>query len=110
MSNRMTAACGLVLALVAVPVAHAQVTIDISKVTCDQFLGYKTINPNDIAMWLSGYYNAQRGNTIIDVETLAAQKRELQDYCLRNLKVPVMQAIDKLFHAPAPAPAPALAR
>ena len=99
--KRMLAACCLA-ALVAAPVAQAQVTIDMSKVTCEQFLGYKIINPNDIAMWLSGYYNAQRSNTIIDTETLAAQKRELQDYCLRNLKAPVMQAIETLFHAPAP--------
>jgi acid stress chaperone HdeB len=103
MSKRALAACSLVIALVAAPIAPAQVTIDMSKITCDQFLGYKIINPNDIAMWLSGYYNAQRGNTIIDSETLAAQKRDLQDYCLRNLQVPIMQAIDKLFHAPAPA-------
>jgi hypothetical protein len=98
----MLAAGGLVLSLVAVRVAQAQVTIDMSKITCEQFLGYKIINPNDIAMWLSGYRNAQRSNTIIDIETLAAQKSELQSYCLRNLKVPVMQAVDKLFQAPAP--------
>ncbi len=98
MSNPMLAAFGLVLAFVAVPIAQAQVTIDISKVTCDQFLGYKIINPDDIAMWLSGYYNAQHGNTIIDIQTLAAQKRQLQEYCLRNLSVPVMQAIDTIFH------------
>ncbi len=104
MSKRMLAARGLVLALVAAPVAQAQVTIDMSKINCEQFLGYKIINPNDISMWLSGYYNAQRGNTIIDTETLAAQKRDLQDFCLRNFTVPVMQAIEKLFHAPAPAP------
>jgi acid stress chaperone HdeB len=102
MSKCVLAACALVLTLPGGPSAHAQVTIDISKVTCEQFLGYKIINPNDIAMWLSGYYNAQRGNTTIDIETLAAQKSQLQDYCLRNLKVPVMQAIDTLFHAPAP--------
>jgi acid stress chaperone HdeB len=98
MSKPMPAACGLVFALVAVPVAQAQVTIDMSKITCDQFLGYRIINPNDIAMWLSGYYNAKRDNTIIDTETLAAQKSQLQEYCLRNQKVPVMQAIDLLFH------------
>jgi|ERR1700737_2105888 acid stress chaperone HdeB len=98
MSKPMLAACGLVLALVAVPIAQAQVTIDISKITCDQFLGYKIINPNDIALWLSGYYNAQRGNTIIDPEVLADQKSKLQDYCLQNHKVPIMQAIDMLFH------------
>jgi acid stress chaperone HdeB len=91
-------ACGLVAALVGVPVAQAQVTIDMSKITCEQFIGYKIINPHDIAMWLSGYYNAQHNNTIIDTQTLAAQTSTLQDYCLRNLNVPVMQAIDTLFH------------
>ena len=104
MSKSMLAACGLVFALVAGPPAQAQVTIDFSKITCEQFIGYKIINPTQLAMWLSGYYNGQRGNTIIDTETLAAQKRDLQDYCLRNFTVPVMQAIEKLFHAPAPAP------
>ena len=64
--------------------------------------GTKIINPNDIAMWLSGYYNAQRGNTIIDSERLSAQKRDLQDYCLRNQTVPIMQAIEKLFQAAPP--------
>jgi acid stress chaperone HdeB len=102
MSKRMFPVCGLVLASVAVPAAQAQVTIDISRITCDQYLGYRTVNPDDIAMWLSGYYNAQRGNTVIDVETLAAQKRGLQDYCLRNLKVPIMEAINTLFHTPPP--------
>src|SRR5262245_45096825 len=98
----MFGVCGLILGLIVVPKAEAQVTIDIARITCDQFLGYRTINPDDIAMWLSGYYNAQRGNTIIDIEALAAQKRRLQDYCLRNPQVPVMQAIDTLFHAPQP--------
>jgi acid stress chaperone HdeB len=98
MSKRMFAACGLVVALLAAPVAQAQVSIDISKITCEQFLGHKIVNPNYLAMWLSGYYNAQRGNTTIDTETLEAQISTLKEHCLRNLKTPVMQAIDTLFH------------
>lgn len=98
MLKPMLGACGLVFALGAVPDARAQVTIDFSKITCEQFIGYKIINPTQLAMWLSGYYNGQRGNTIIDTETLAAQTSQLQDYCLRNAKVPIMQAIDKMFH------------
>jgi hypothetical protein len=101
MSKRL-AAYGLVLALVAVPAVQAQVAIDFSKITCDQFLGYRVIYPNDIAMWLSGYYNAQRGNTIIDTETLSNEKKDLQSYCLQNPNAIVMQVIDKLFHAPEP--------
>jgi len=98
MSKRMLAACGGILAFVAAPDARAQVTIDMAKITCDQYLGYKIINPNDVAMWLSGYYNAQRGNTTIDPQVLEAQTSTLQEYCLRNQKTPVMQAIDTLFH------------
>jgi len=98
----MFGVCGLILGLIAVPKAEAQVTIDISRITCDQFLGYRSINPDDLAMWLSGYYSAKRGYTIVDIELLAAQKRRLQDYCLRNVNVPVMKAIDELFHPLAP--------
>ena len=43
--------------------AHAQVMLDLSKVTCDQWAGYKITNPQNIALWLSGYYNGKRGNT-----------------------------------------------
>jgi hypothetical protein len=98
MLRAILAACKLLGALILVSDAQAQVTLDISRITCDQFLGYRTIHPDEIAMWLSGYYNGQRGNTTIDTETLNAQKRSLQEYCLRNLNVPIMQAIEKLFH------------
>ena len=98
MSRATLTACKLLGALILVSVAQAQVTIDISRITCDQFLGYRTIHPDEIAMWLSGYYNGQRGNTTIDTETLNAQKRGLQEYCLRNLNVPIMQAIERLLH------------
>jgi hypothetical protein len=53
MSKSMLAACGLVLAL-AVPVAQAQVTIDISKITCDQFMGYKIMGLRGIEWVIFG--------------------------------------------------------
>src|SRR5258707_10769930 len=77
--------------------ARAQVTLDLSKVTCDQYVGYKITNPQNIAIWLSGYYNGKRGNTIIDTQGLDANTRKLQDFCLRNPAAPVMQATETLF-------------
>jgi hypothetical protein len=97
MLKPMLAACGLLFALVG-PAAQAQSTIDFSKITCDQFMGYKIINPTELAMWLSGYYNGQHGTKIIDTEKLSAQTSQLQGYCLRNPEVPIMQAIDTIFH------------
>jgi hypothetical protein len=87
----------LTLAAAAGHPAHAQVMLDLSKITCDQWSGYKITNPQNIALWLSGYYNGKRGNTVIDTQALAAENQKLRDFCITNGQMPVMQAAEKLF-------------
>jgi len=41
-----------VVALAAPPSAHAQVTVDVTKVNCDQFVHHKISEPRLIAAWL----------------------------------------------------------
>jgi len=77
---------------------RAQVTLDLSKVTCEQFVGYKITDPKNIAIWLSGYFNAKLGNTIIDTQDFKANTKKLQDYCFRNPATPVMQATEIVFN------------
>jgi|SRR5689334_17823517 acid stress chaperone HdeB len=77
---------------------HAQVTLDVSKITCDQYVGYKITDPQNIAMWLSGYYNAKRGNTVIDTQGFSENTKKLRDFCLRNPATSVMQASETLFN------------
>ena len=86
----------LILIAGAVATAHAQVVLDMSKVTCDQFTGYKITNPQNISIWLSGYYNGQRGNTILDTQELAAHAQKLRDYCMLHPDVPVLRAVEAL--------------
>jgi len=90
---------GVLLFLADGPAARAQVTLDVSKITCDQFTGYKITNPDNIAMWLSGYYNGKRGNTILDTQGLAANSKKLRDYCIQNPQIPVMRAVETLLGA-----------
>jgi acid stress chaperone HdeB len=90
----MVVATGTLLALE----VRAQVTLDLSKVTCDQFVGYKITDPQNIAIWLSGYFNAKRGNTIIDTQGFKENTKKLQDYCFRNPATPVMQATEIVFN------------
>jgi hypothetical protein len=49
-----TLVCSVVLAVGAAAPARAQTIVDVSKITCEQFL---TASPNAIeaAIWLSGY-------------------------------------------------------
>ena len=89
----------LILAAAASEPAHAQVTLDLAKITCEQWSGYKITNPQNIALWLSGYYNGKRGNTVIDTEELAAENKKLRDFCITNPQMPVMQAVEKLMRA-----------
>jgi acid stress chaperone HdeB len=96
---RTTPAVCFVLAVLAIQPAQAQVTLDLAKVTCDQWSGYKITNPQNIALWLSGYYNGKRGNTVLDTQGLNAETQRLRDFCLVNPQTPVMQAVEKLLGA-----------
>ena len=84
----------LAAALLAASPARAQVTVDISKITCEQWLGFKVADPDHIAMWLSGYYNGKRDNTVIQVQVFKENIVRLRELCMRSLSVPVMKIVE----------------
>jgi acid stress chaperone HdeB len=94
---KFVSALAVVVGLETVPAARAQVTIDASKITCDQYLGYKVTNPENIAIWLSGYYHGKRGDTTLDTQALVEKAKKVRDYCRRNPQTLVMQAVATLF-------------
>jgi acid stress chaperone HdeB len=75
----------------------AQVTIDISKISCDQFALYKVASPDTIAIWLHGYFSGPRDNTVVDVEALKSNTKKVREYCLKNSDVPLMQAVQAVL-------------
>jgi acid stress chaperone HdeB len=90
-------ALGLILALEKVPPAQAQVTLDVSKITCDQYNAYKVTNPQNIAIWVNGYYHGKRGDVTLDTQRLVESARKLRDYCRRNRQTLVLEAVETLF-------------
>ena len=72
-------------------------TLDISKITCKQFRGYEIADPTNIALWLSGYYNGQRGNTIINVQSFKENVDKVMDYCITSPTTPVIQAVEAVL-------------
>jgi acid stress chaperone HdeB len=91
------AAFGLILVSNIASPAAAQVTIDVSKITCDQFSGYKVTSPDNIAIWLNGYHSGKRDSTIVDTQNLQENVKKLITYCIRNPKIPVMQAAETVL-------------
>lgn len=88
----------LVLALSWVSPIQAQVTIDASKITCDQFVHSKVGPTRTIAAWLSGFYSGKRDSRVVDSQTFEANLTKLEKFCYdeKNFKILVMQAIEKL--------------
>ena len=85
------------LVLVSWPGAQAQVTLDVSKITCDQFTLYKITDPQNIAIWLSGYYHGQHNTTVVDTQQLAGNLQKIKDYCNLHTQETVMHAVESVF-------------
>jgi len=83
-----------------VSTAQAQVTVDVAKITCRQFLlGHVGGSTRSVANWLSGYYNGKRGNTVIEVGSMQKNVRDLERYCRKNHEMPVMDAAKNVLGA-----------
>src|SRR6478672_1663952 len=78
------------LALVGLQAVQAQVTIDITKITCEEFLTDQLTDSRSLAIWLNGYVNGARGKTVID--PLSAGHNRMVRYCESHTDMPVLDA------------------
>jgi hypothetical protein len=74
--------------------SQAQVTLDVSKITCSQFSLMKVADPDRIAVWLSGFYNAKRNNMVLDVQGLKENTKKLLDYCALHPDTALLTAVE----------------
>ena len=90
-------ALGLLLVIPSARSAQAQVTVDAAKITCMQFATGKIGRHGAVANWLSGYLNAKRDSTTIDVEGMAKNVKKLEFYCLKHHDQLLMDAAKDVF-------------
>lgn len=84
-------------ALTTVLPVQAQTTIDVSKITCAQWLTFEVADPNFIALWLSGYYNGKRDNTVVEVQAFKDDIEKLRKFCIGNPKAFIMKAVETMI-------------
>jgi hypothetical protein len=85
------------IVLLAIAPARAQVSVDVAKITCDQFLAFKVADPRDIAIRLSGDYHGKSGSMVLEPQTLRQNAEKLKTACFNpvNAGVPVIQIIER---------------
>jgi len=97
MIRHFPAVAAVLLVLAPWSQACAQVKLDIAKITCNQFTLFKITDPQKIAIWLSGYYNAKKNNTVIDTQQFAANTEKLKGYCIMKPDITVIEAVEAVF-------------
>lgn len=89
---------GLIASVLWASLAYGQVTIDFTKLTCDQYL-FSKLNSQNLAIWLSGYYHGKRNDPVMDVQAWKDSGEKVRRFCMQNsnAKVPVMDAVERVL-------------
>jgi acid stress chaperone HdeB len=74
--------------------ASAQVTVDVSKITCDEFVKYDIADPRQIAAWISGYYHGLHNNPVDKQQTLEGSEN-IEEYCFKHPAALVMETLNE---------------
>jgi hypothetical protein len=84
----------VLLPFLGIQAAFAQVTVDVSKITCEQFIVLP--KADSVAIWLSGYYHGDKHVSTIDVNKFEENARNLRTACRLpdNFKKTIMQLIE----------------
>ena len=78
------------------PATHAAV-IDLTMMTCQEFLASNKDEIRIILAWLDGYYKDDQDPPVIDSNKLIAILKELNEYCASNPTTGLITAANKLF-------------
>lgn len=99
--NPKSPICRILLPAIAVAVtwsfaAQAQVTLDVSKVTCQQIFTMR--NADLLPIWLSGYYHGKKDDPVLEVEQFKENVNKVRSICnlSENYKRPVMEVIGEV--------------
>ena len=89
-------AASLVVSLGAAAPASAQ-KLDLTKVTCKQFLDSGERTMSMILMWLTGFFTDEDDTPIVDFDKLKTDASKIGDYCRKNPTTPLMTAAEEIL-------------
>jgi HdeA/HdeB family len=83
-------------AIFAAASASAQV-VDVAKISCQQYLAGTVVRQDYLTLWLSGYYNGTRNDTVIETGTVQNIANKVGAYCRSNLDAGLLDAVQNVL-------------
>jgi len=83
------------LAAAAAPPARAQTIVDMSLISCDQFLKSPQERKDVLSAWMGGYYSAMKNLATIDARYVVRNSKKIANYCRTARNETLMSAIQR---------------
>ena len=78
------------------PGADAQVMIDMTRVTCADYLAMPPRNSHVFSAWMSGWFNQKKGYVWVDLGEFDRNIAAVQSYCASHPTEPVMSVVPRV--------------
>lgn len=83
------------VALLSVP-AHAEV-LDLSTLTCEQFLKGGDDEIKMVLTWMDGWYKGDQDEAIIDTDVFVENAKKFGQFCAANPTISIVNAAEKIL-------------
>jgi hypothetical protein len=78
------------------PMAETQ-DVDVSKMSCKEFVTLPKERISAVTMWLDGYYTEEEDSKLIAFDDVRANAEKLVTFCTQNAKATVLTASESIF-------------
>jgi len=79
---------------------HAQVMLDMTRITCAEYLAMEPDDAKVFAAWMSGWFNQKLGSTTVDLDAYARNVANVKSWCQSNPKETVMAGLTRATSKP----------
>ena len=96
MNPKAIAIAALLAASSALP-ARAQTIVDMSLISCDQFLKSPEDRKEMLSAWMGGYFSAMKNLSTIDARYVVRNSQKVVSYCKKAKSETLMSAIQRTW-------------
>ncbi len=82
--------------------SQAQVTLDMSRITCADYVAMSASQARTFSAWMSGWFNHKWGYTTMGLDDFARNVASVRQWCTTSPQATVMGALERSIPQPAP--------
>jgi hypothetical protein len=87
--------CLVLASLTCSSAAHSQVTVDMARVTCAEYLALSAADSAVFSAWMSGWFNQKTGYVFVDLNAYARNVANVKAWCTSNPTQTVMAGLQR---------------